>query len=117
MTLTLAPTPDCTSTHAICSASDERLANAVQTTVPGPATLSVADARAHESDDGIIDFVVSLNRAALRTITVAYATRDGSAKVGRGLHSEVAGRSPSTAEKTRRRYQVELLDDAKDEER
>ena len=31
---------------------------------------------------GSIEFTISLDRAALRTITVAYATRDGSAKAG-----------------------------------
>ena len=114
VTLTLAPTPDCTSTHAICSASDERLASAVQTTVPGPATLSVADARAHESDDGVIDFVVSLDRAALRTITVAYATRDGSAKAGEDYTASSGTLTFSIGEDSKT-VQVELLDDAKDE--
>ena len=114
VTLTLAPTPDCTSTHAICSASDERLANAVQTTVPGPATLSVADARAHESDDGVIDFVVSLNRAALRTITVAYATRDGSAKAGEDYTASSGTLTFSVGDDSKT-VRIELLDDAKDE--
>ena len=115
VTLTLAPTPDCTSTHAICSASDERLASTVQTTVPGPATLSVADARAHESDDGVIDFVVSLDRAALRTITVAYATRDGSAKAGEDYTASSGTLTFSIGEDSKT-VQVELLDDAKDED-
>ena len=114
VTLTLAPTADCTSAHAICSASDERLASAVQTTVPGPATLSVADARAHESDDGVIDFVVSLDRAALRTITVAYATRDGSAKAGEDYTASSGTLTFSIGEDSKT-VQVELLDDAKDE--
>ena len=114
VTLTLAPTPDCTSAHAICSASDERLTSAVQTTVRGPATLSVADARAHESDDGVIDFVVSLDRAALRTITVAYATRDGSAKAGEDYTASSGTLTFSVGEDSKT-VRVELLDDAKDE--
>ena len=114
VTLTLTPTPDCTSAHAICSASDERLASAVQTTVRGPATLSVADARAHESDDGAIEFTVSLDRAALRTITVAYATRDGSAKAGEDYTAKSGTLSFSIGEDSKT-VQVELLDDAKDE--
>ena len=115
VTLTLAPTPDCTSTHAICSASDERLTSAVQTTVPGPATLSVADARGHESDDGVIDFIVSLNRAALRTITVEYATRDGSAKSGEDYTAGSGTLTFSIGEDSKT-IPVELLDDAKDED-
>ena len=115
VTLTLAPTPDCTSAHAICSASDERLASAVQTTVPGPATLSVADARAHESDDGAIEFTISLDRAALRTITVAYATRDGSAKAGEDYTAK-SGTLTFTVGQRSETVRVELLDDAKDED-
>ena len=114
VTLTLAPTPDCTSAHAICSASDERLASAVQTTVRGPATLSVADARAHESDDGAIEFTISLDRAALRTITVAYATRDGSAKAGEDYTASSGTLTFSVGEDSKT-VPVELLDDAKDE--
>ena len=114
VTLTLAPSLDCTSTHAICNASDESLASAAQTTVPGPATLSVADARAHESDDGIIDFLVSLDRAALRTITVAYATRDGSAKAGEDYTAKSGTLTFGIGEDSKT-VQVELLDDAKDE--
>ena len=115
VTLTLAPTADCTSTHAICSASDERLASTVQTTVRGPATLSVADARAHESDDGAIEFTVSLDRAALRTITVAHATRDGSAKAGEDYTASSGTLTFSIGEDSKT-VQVELLDDAKDED-
>ena len=114
VTLTLAPTPNCTSAHAICSASDEPLASAVQTTVPGPATLSVADARAHESDDGAMEFTVSLDRAALRTITVAYATRDGSAKAGEDYTAKSGTLTFNIGEDSKT-VQVELLDDAKDE--
>ena len=114
VTLTLAPTADCTSEHAICSASDERLASAVQTTVRGPATLSVADARAHESDDGAIEFTVSLDRTALRTITVGYATRDGSAKAGEDYTAKSGTLTFNIGEDSKT-VRVELLDDAKDE--
>ena len=53
----------------------------VRFTVQGPPALSVADAAANESD-GSIAFAVTLDRAAPGTVTVAYETRDGSAKGG-----------------------------------
>ena len=114
VSITLRPSPDCQSEHAICSASDESLASAVQTTVRGPATLSVASARAHESDDETIDFVVSLDRNALKTITVDYATRDGSAKAGED-YTATSGTLTFTVGQRSKTVQVPLLDDAKDE--
>ncbi len=55
--------------------------------VAGPAfagalpTLSIADARAGEAD-GALSFTVSLSAPTPRTVTVAYATADGSAQAG-----------------------------------
>ena len=114
VSITLAASPECTNAHAICNASDKRLASAVQATVPGPATLSVADARAHESDDRAMDFIVSLDRAALRSITVDYTTRDGSAKAGED-YTATNGDLMFTVGERSKTVQVALLDDAKDE--
>lgn len=46
------------------------------------ARLSVKDAEAHEGDDASLDFVVKLSPAASDTVTVAYATSDGTATAG-----------------------------------
>ena len=48
-------------------------------TVAGPLALSVADARVEEGDGAVLDFVVTLDRAATETVTVDYATADGTA--------------------------------------
>ena len=51
-----------------------------------PPALSVANATASEPGEGVgssnLDFVVTLNRAASGTVTVAYATSDGTATAG-----------------------------------
>ena len=46
------------------------------------ARLSVRDAEATEGDDASLDFVVKLSPAASDTVTVAYATSDGTATAG-----------------------------------
>ena len=90
------------------------LANTVSTTVAGPATLSVADAEATEGADAAVAFLVSLSRAASGTVTVDYATRDGTAVAGedytrtRGTLSFAAGELEKTVE-------VPILDDVLDE--
>ena len=48
----------------------------------GPAALSVADANAREGSDATLDFAVSLDRASTLTVTVDYATADGTATAG-----------------------------------
>ena len=54
-----------------------------------PPTLSVADARVTEGDgDGVLRFEVQLSTASERTVTVDYATRDGSATAGADYTSE-----------------------------
>ena len=55
-------------------------------TIPGPSgdssSLSVADAEATEEEDSTMAFVVTLDPAASDTVTVDYATSDGSAEAG-----------------------------------
>ena len=46
------------------------------------AALSVADARTTEAVDATLEFAVMLNRAASETVTVDYATADGTAQAG-----------------------------------
>ena len=79
VTVTLAGGRACGSTGAVCTADNRVLSNTETRTIPGPLTLSVADARAEEGDDPTLDFVVTLNRASTETVTVDYATADGTA--------------------------------------
>ena len=114
VTITLAATTDCAAATGICTADGRKLANTATETVLGPALLSVADAHATEGVDPAVEFAVTLSRAASDTVTVDYATRDGTAKVGedytrtRGTLSFAAGEQEKTVS-------VPILDDAHDE--
>ena len=82
VSLTLPGGRACTASGAICAAGDRQLSNSPSATVQGPAALSVADASATEGSDATLDFAVSLDRASTLTVTVDYATADGTATAG-----------------------------------
>ena len=113
VTVSLSAMADCSAAGAICTQDGRKLVSALTATVRGPVALSVADARASEADEAIA-FTVSLSRAASGTVTVDYATRDGTAKAGkdytftRGTLSFAVGELEKTVS-------VPLLDDAIDE--
>ncbi len=113
VTITLPATADCSASGAICTPDGRRLSSALTATVRGPVALSVADAGASEADEAIA-FTVTLSRAASGTVTVDYATRDGTATAGedytftRGTLTFAAGELGKTVS-------VPLLDDAIDE--
>ena len=70
----------CGTYGAICTAGGKKLSKTLRATVLGPAALSVADAKVEEADGATLDFVVSLSRAAIGTVTVNYATEGGDAE-------------------------------------
>ena len=80
VTVTLPPTTgSCSSSSAICTEDGRKLSNRESDTVAGPVGISVADATVEEGEGAVLAFVVSLSRAASSTLTVDYATSDGSA--------------------------------------
>ena len=83
VTLTLAGDRACGTAGAICTSAENGskvLSGTLTATVKGPAAISVADARVEEADGATLDFVVSLSRAAIGTVTVNYATEGGDAE-------------------------------------
>ena len=73
--------------------------------------LAVADAEATEGEDPSLDFVVTLAPAAAWTVTVEYATRDGTARAGSD-YTATSGTltfAPGDTEKT---VSVPVTDDA-----
>ena len=78
----LGPTAACTDTGAVCTGGGKALSGGLQASVVGPPGLSVADARVREAADATVDFAVTLSRAAGATVTVDYATSDGTATAG-----------------------------------
>ncbi|MDE0150087.1 MAG: SwmB domain-containing protein, partial [Rhodospirillaceae bacterium] len=113
VTVSLPATADCAATGAICASGGRKLA-ALTATVPGPAGLSVADARADEGPDAAVAFTVTLSRAAAGTVTVDYATADGTATAGRD-YTQTGGTLSFAAGETEKTVSVPLLDDAHDE--
>ncbi len=79
-----------------------------------PALLSVADARATEGVDSAVEFAVTLSRAASGTVTVDYATADGTATAGED-YTATSGTLTFAAGETAKTVAVPVLDDAHDE--
>ena len=104
----------CTTSGAICTADNRQLSNSPSATVQGPAALSVADANAHENSDATLDFAVSLNRASTLTVTVDYATSNGTATAGSDYTatSDTLTFEPGDVSKT---VSVPILDDGHDD--
>ena len=76
--------------------------------------FSVTDADAAENVDVTIDFTVTLDRAASETVSVDYATADGSALAGADYTSKSGTLTFSPGEWSRT-VQVAILDDTHDE--
>ena len=99
---------------AVETQDGRRLDGTTAATVAGPVGIAVADARVDENDGAVLAFVVTLSRAASGTLTVDYATADGTAHAGvdytaaSGTLTFQAGASSQTVE-------VAVLDDAHDE--
>ncbi|MDE0669548.1 MAG: SwmB domain-containing protein, partial [bacterium] len=89
VTLTLKATTSCEAEGAVCTSDGRWVKSAASVTVaaappPQPA-LSVADAAGDEGDTA--SFAVTLDRAAAATVTVSYATADGTATAGEDYSS------------------------------
>ena len=113
VTMTLPAATDCALPGAVCTEAGRKLSNTVTATVQGPVALSVADARANEADEALA-FTVSLSRAASATVTVDYATADGSATAGED-YTAASGTLSFAAGETEKTVSVPILDDAIDE--
>ena len=83
-------------------------------TVPGPARIRVADARAKEGKDASLDFAVTLSRAAAHEVSVDYATKDGTAAAGAD-YTAASGTLTFAPGETAKTVSVALLDDSHDE--
>ncbi len=82
---------------------------------PGtPVVLSVADARTTEAADATLEFTVMLNRAVSETVTVDYATADGTAQAGQD-YTAADGTLTFASGETQKTISVAVLDDAHDE--
>ena len=78
------------------------------------ASLSVADASAEEGTDATLDFQVTLDRNASATVTVAFATSDGSATAGDDYTARSGTLTFLAGERTKT-VSVPVLDDSLNE--
>ena len=72
--------------------------------------LAVADAEATEDEDPSLDFVVTLAPAAAWTLTVAYATHDGTARAGSD-YTDTSGALTFAPGETEKTVSVPVIDD------
>ena len=114
LTIAIAPTADCATTGAVCNEDGAPLSNAISATVPGPPGLSVADAHVEEAAGATVDFAVTMSRASASTVTVDYATADGSATAGAD-YTATSGTLTFAPGETAKTVSVPVLDDAHDE--
>ena len=108
------PLPACGKTGAVCTGDGRALSGPLAATVLGPPALSVADAAVDEGPGAALDFAVTLDRAPSGTVTVDYATSDGTATVGED-YTETRGTLSFAAGETSKTVSVPVLDDAHDE--
>ena len=112
--ITLPGNRACSANNAVCMPDGRQLSNSPSATISGPAALSIADATANENSDSGLNFVVSLDRVSTLTVTVDYATSDGTATAGHD-YTATSGTltfNPGDAAKS---INVALLDDAIDD--
>ena len=112
--VSVGPFAACSETGAVCAADGEVLSNEVVRTILGPPGLSVADARVYEADGATVDFAVTLGRASDETVTVDYATSDGTASAGSDYEA-ASGTLTFAPGETAKTVAVAVLNDAHDE--
>ena len=112
--LSLVPTTDCAAANALCTAAGGKLETGVGVTIPGPVAIGVADATVEEAAGAVLAFAVSLDRARHDTVTVDYATEDGTATAGED-YTAMSGTLTFAVGETGKTVDVPILDDAHDE--
>ena len=110
LTVSVGPAASCSATGAVCAADQEQLSNTASATIPGPPGLSVADARVEEAANVMVDFAVTLSRASTSTVTVDYATSDGTATAGSD-YTASSGRLTFEAGDTTKTVSVAVIED------
>ena len=115
VTVTLPGGRACGTTGAICTADGKVLANTTGAVVRGPLALSVADAQVREGPNALLAFEVTLNRAASETVTVDYATSDGTATAGAD-YTATSGTLTFLTGETQKTVSVPVLDDIHDDD-
>ena len=114
VTITLPETTDCDASGAICTDDSRKLSHPTSATVAGPPAISVSDATVQEAEGAVLVFTATLSHASSRTVTVDYATSDGTAVAGSD-YTAASGKLTFNAGDTSQTVQVTVLTDQEDE--
>ena len=114
VTVRLPETTDCDASGAICTGDGRGLSHSLSATVAGPVGITVADARVDENGGARLAFALTLDRAASGTVTVDYATANGSAQAGTD-YTATSGTLTFNAGERSKTIDVTVLDDDHDE--
>ena len=114
VTVTLSPSPPCGATGAVCTEDGRTFTTALATQIQGPPGLAVADAEVQEGPNATLAFAVTLSRAPSGTVTVDYATSDGTATAATD-YTATSGTLSFAAGETEKSVSVPVLDDGHDE--
>ena len=114
VTIVLPATTSCDASGAVCTGDGRKLSNTESATVAGPPSLSIADAQVDEAAGATLEFTVSLSRAASATVTVDWATADGTATAGSDYTAD-SGTLTFAPDETSKTVAVAVLDDSHDE--
>ena len=109
------PLPACGEAGAVCTAGGRKIEGTVHATIPGPAAISVADARVREGPGAKLAFEVTLDRARSQPVTVDYATGNGEAKAVSD-YVAASGILTFSANETSKTVEVEVVADEVDED-
>ena len=82
VSITLPETTDCDASGAICTDDSRTLSQSTSATVAGPPAIAISDATVQEAEGAVLVFTATLSHASSRTVTVDYATSDGTAAAG-----------------------------------
>ena len=114
VSITLPETTDCDASGAICTDDSRKLSQSTSATVAGPPAISVSDATVQEAEGAVLVFTATLSHASSRTVTVDYATSDGTAVAGSD-YTAASGTLTFNAGDTSQTVQVTVLTDSEDE--
>ena len=113
--ITLPAAVSCTDDKSICTDDGRKLSHSTSAAVHGPPAMSVADARVEEAEGAVLTFAVTLSRAPTTSVTVDYATSDGTAQAGAD-YTATSGTLTIPAGSTSATIEVPVLDDAHDDD-
>ncbi len=114
ITISIPATTDCAAAGALCTTAGGKLETGISVTIPGPVAISVADDSVEEAAGAVLAFAVTLDRARHDTVTVDYATENGTATAGED-YTATSGTLTFAAGETAKTVEVAVLDDLHDE--